>query len=296
MARINLRGIGDGDSLAVSIQEHGAELSSIIDQRGRELLWQACPPWSRHAPILFPIIGQMPGGELQHNGVRYPIGQHGFARDQRFVATQASANSAAFTLVDNHETRSQFPFSFRLVVLYTVVDDTLTVVSTITNTDAQSFSASFGEHPAFAWPLIAGVDREAHTIQFAESEPAPIRRISAGLLRPERFTTPVSERTLHLSDSLFVDDAIIFDELISRTVVYTAPGAPEVILRFDDFTQLGVWSKEGAKFVCIEPWSGMTAPQEFSGEYTKKPFQFELSPAAHRSFTYSVAVRETNPI
>lgn len=282
----------DNGILRISIDDLGAELASLRDQRGRELLWQGESVWMRRAPILFPIVGQQPGGILRHDGVDYPIGQHGFARDQAFDASAQSDSSVTFTLVDSAQSRSHFPFGFRLEVRYALLDATLTVTTTVTNTDAVPFSASLGEHPGFAWPIVAGVPREAHTIEFAEDEPAPIRRIAHGLLLPDARATPVVGRTLTLEDSLFVEDAIIFDRLTGRSVRYSAPGTPAILIRFADFPLLGLWSKAPGRFVCIEPWFGMTAPRGFTGEYSEKPHQFVLRPGAAREFTYSVTVEQ----
>jgi galactose mutarotase-like enzyme len=285
----------DSGSLRISIDEAGAELSSVLDQTGRELLWQGQSVWKRRAPILFPIIGQMPGGVLRYDGVSYPIGQHGFARDQRFEASDLGARSMLFTLIDSPQTREQFPFHFRLEVRYSVTDATLSVTTTVTNADSVPFSASLGEHPAFAWPLVAGIARDAHVIEFEKPEPAPIRRLSNGLAPAQSQPTPVLGRTLVLHDSLFDADAVIFDQLASRSVRYSALGAPSITVSFPDFPILGVWSKAPGGFVCIEPWFGMTAAQDFSGEYSEKPHQFILEPNESREFTYSVTIEQPAP-
>ncbi len=286
---MTLRTIENG-ILRISIDDEGAELSSLRDQVGRELLWQGGSTWGRRAPLLFPIVGRLPGGVLTHEGVDYPIGQHGFARDLRFEASEQSGRSVLFTLSDSSETRVHFPFGFRLQVRYSIADATLTVSSSITNTDVVPFSASFGAHPGFAWPLVPGISREAHTIEFAEPEASPIRRLAGGLLIGEPQPTPVVGRTLGLREELFEADAMIFDRVVSRSVRYTAPGAPSVTIDFEDFAQLGIWSKAPGRFVCIEPWFGMTAPVGFAGEYSAKPHQFLLEPDACRTFSYSVTI------
>ncbi|TWC06289.1 aldose 1-epimerase [Bradyrhizobium macuxiense] len=74
-----------GDGIAATILAQGAELSSLRNAEGTELLWQAGPQWPRHAPILFPIVGRLKNDTLRHNGETYPMTQHGFARDHRFA-------------------------------------------------------------------------------------------------------------------------------------------------------------------------------------------------------------------
>ena len=44
--------------IEATIKAHGAELCSLKNAEGLELLWQAGPEWPRHAPLLFPIVGQ----------------------------------------------------------------------------------------------------------------------------------------------------------------------------------------------------------------------------------------------
>jgi galactose mutarotase-like enzyme len=283
--------IGDG-MLRATVNTVGAELSSLVDSLGREFLWQGGEAWGRRAPVLFPIVGQLPGGVLVHDGVEYPMGQHGFARDLEFAVSEVSEGSALVTLESGPETLVHFPFAFRLDIRFTLLDARLGVITTVTNTGDAAFSASLGEHPGFAWPLVPGAAREAHTLEFPHEERADIRRIAGGLVLPQRFPTPVDGTVLHLDDALFEDDAVIFDELESRSVRYTAPGAPVITVDFVDFPLLGVWSKAPGEFVCIEPWYGMTAPQGFSGEYAEKPGQFTLEPGALKAFSHGISITD----
>jgi galactose mutarotase-like enzyme len=279
------------DSLRISVNDLGAELSSFRDRQGRELLWQGGDAWARRAPILFPIVGRLPGNQLLSGGESFRMTQHGFARDQPFSVEQTSDSSCVFTLTDNAETQAQFPFPFRLQVRYSVIGDTVEVHTTVTNPGESTLTASLGEHPGFQWPLPGADSRDGHTIEFAVDEPAPIRRIDAdGLLAPEPFPTPVIGSTLELDDSLFADDAVIFDQLNSRSARYTAPGAPIITMTFPDFPLLGVWTNPPGRYVCIEPWFGMTSPAGFAREFREKPGQFVLDPGEFRVFFYSIAV------
>ena len=76
----------ENEKLRVQISDHGAELSSIYDKAAdREAVWIGDPAfWNRHAPVLFPFVGKVNGGFYTHKGVKYPMGQHGFARDNEF--------------------------------------------------------------------------------------------------------------------------------------------------------------------------------------------------------------------
>lgn len=84
----------ENENLRVQISDHGAELSSIYDKAAdREAVWIGDPAfWNRHAPVLFPFVGKVNGGFYTHKGVKYPMGQHGFARDNEFECIENTEN------------------------------------------------------------------------------------------------------------------------------------------------------------------------------------------------------------
>jgi galactose mutarotase-like enzyme len=77
-----------GGGIEATVKAHGAELCSLKDAQGAELIWQAGAAWPRHAPLLFPIVGRLKNDALRHRGKTYPMTQHGFARDQVFEWTE----------------------------------------------------------------------------------------------------------------------------------------------------------------------------------------------------------------
>ena len=79
-----------------------------------------------------------------------------------------------------------YPFAFRFEVAYVLDDDALEQTFTIVNTGRDVLPASVGAHPGFAWPLADAVDKQAHVLEFAEPEPAPVRRLDGGLLSQAR--------------------------------------------------------------------------------------------------------------
>jgi galactose mutarotase-like enzyme len=151
--------------------------------------------------------------------------------------------------------------------------------------------ASFGYHPAFRWPLPYGQSRSAHFIEFASEEPDPIRRLDAsGLLTAEHHPTPISHRRLNLADALFQDDAIICDQIRSRSVSYGAAAGPRLRVSFPDSPYLGIWTKPKADFICIEPWHGVADPAGFSADFTAKPGVFTLAPGAALPIKMAIAL------
>lgn len=274
--------------MTATILADGAELCSLADGSGNEMLWQAGPVWPRHAPVLFPIVGRLADDTLRHQGQTYRLTQHGFARDRRFEWIERSDAACRLVLVDDAATRACFPFAFRLEIGFAVADTALTVTYTLRNPSSQTLLASFGAHPAFRWPLRAGSAKSAHTLTFRAPEPAPIRRLAGGLLLPERFPSPVVGRTLSLDESLFTADAIIFDEVESNCVRFTAPDGPAIEVAWQGFGQLGLWMRPGGDFLCIEPWHGHADPVGFAGPFSEKPGLLHVPPGGDVRANYCV--------
>lgn len=278
-----------GDGISATIVGQGAELVSLRDAEGTELLWQAGPAWRRHSPVLFPIVGRLKGDELRHRGRSYPMTQHGFARDKRFGWAEQGDRSCTLVLTDDAETRAHYPFAFRLVIGYSLGLRQLEASFEITNTGDETLPASIGAHPAFNWPLLPELPKEAYRLTFSEAEPVPIRRLKDGLLLSKPQPTPIEGRTLALSERLFDDDAVILDRPASTSVRYAADRGPAIEMSWQGFRELGIWSKPGgAPFLCIEPWHGLASPVDFDGEFTDKPGVMLIEPGAKGALTYWV--------
>lgn len=263
--------IAAGD-LQAAIDPKGAQLSLLRDA-GRDLLWDGDPAvWAGRAPLLFPIVGSLAGGRYRLGTTSYALPRHGFARGKPFCIVERSPAAATFRLTDDATTREIYPFSFELAVRFAISPTKLEVTACVTNRSPTAMPASFGFHPGFRRPLPYGAPRSDHALEFEREETAPIRRIDGnGLLIPELQPTPVSKRRLTLDDDLFERDVMIFDRLDSRSVLYGVPGGRRLKISFPDAAYLGVWSKPGANFVCIEPWHGVTDPQDFRGTLPEKP-------------------------
>jgi galactose mutarotase-like enzyme len=280
--------------LTARINPLGAELWSLTDAAGREYLTDADPAfWTGHAPLLFPIVGALNHGRYRLGDVHYELPKHGFARTSLFECAEHGAAQIRFRLADSPATRAVFPFAFVLELSFRLDGTTLRMAATVTNPGGEPLPFSFGFHPAFAWPLPGGADKAAHRIVFAEAEPQPIRRIDgpSGLLLPEAFETPVQSRTLTPAAELFEADALIWDELHSRSLSFGAPDGAKLDIAAPDTPMLGIWQKPGAHYLCIEPWQGIADPVGYDGDLRDKPGVVVLPPGEARRFRMDVAVR-----
>ncbi len=272
--------------ISATIKADGAELCSLQDADGHELLWQAGPLWPSHSPILFPIVGQLAGDQFRTGGHTYPMTRHGFARRRRFDWIEQGRDHCCLELHDDAETRAVYPFPFRLVLTYRINAGALRVEYALTNPGAQILPASLGAHPAFNWPLRGGT-QTGHRIEFATPEPAPIRRLKAGLLDPLPHPTPVDGSTLQLDPALFEQDAIMMLEVRSRSLLYLGPDSG-LEFTWDGFPHLGLWQKPGAEFICIEPWQGYASPAGWNGAFEDKPGLALIEPGQTRTFSWTV--------
>jgi galactose mutarotase-like enzyme len=210
------------------------------------------------------------------------------------MASRAIGSSrATFALKSDATSLSVYPFRFELTVQFALAGAALTVTTSVKNTGDADLPASIGYHPAFCWPLPFGQARAAHFIEFAQDEAAPIRRLDgAGLLLSEGRPTPVVGRRLALTDELFRDDVMIFDNLRSRYLTYGAEEGPRIRIDYPDSPYLGVWTKPGANFICIEPWHGVADPEDYAGDFRAKPGVFLVAAGAAHAATLCITLLE----
>jgi galactose mutarotase-like enzyme len=276
--------------ISACITADGAELCLLRDGTGLDYLWPAAPIWPRHAPVLFPIVGRLRDDTLMHAGQNYRLTQHGFARDRRFEWIERTPTGCLLALSDDAQTRAMYPFGFRFEVRYAVADSTLTITFTVTNTGDEVLPASMGGHPAFRWPLRPGLQKEAYALTFDAEEPGPLCAVAGGLLTTEDRPSPITGRHLALTEDLFAADALILPHPASRSVRFGAAEGPALTVAWGGFAQLGIWSRAGGDFLCIEPWCGMASPADFAGDFVDKPWLMLIPPGESRAAVHRISV------
>ena len=280
------------DHIRAEIATRGAELIRLQDPHGTDFLWNGDPHWWRgHSPFLFPIVGRVPNDAVIVNGKEYPMRQHGFARTSEFTVTSTDETECRLRLEASSETRSRYPFNFVLDVRHAIGGPSLLTEARVQNADDRPMPVSFGFHPALRWPLDEAGPHHGHVLAFENREPGSIRRLHDGLLDRDRYPSPVVDGRIALEDALFIDGAIIFDQLTSRRIDYVAPSGRSVTVEFPGMPHLGLWSKPGAGSICVEPWQGFAAPVDFAGELSTKEGMILLPPGATAKFSMRLLVK-----
>lgn len=281
----------DGD-LVAGIAVRGAELRLLrAKASGHCLLWSGDPQWwSFVAPILFPIVGKLPLGYLEHRGHKLALSPHGFARTSSFVVQERQTHRVRLTLAASELTLFLYPFDFLLEVEFTIGDGELRQTVTVHNRGTESMPASFGFHPAFRWPCTVGqADRGAYRLEFAMPQTGGWFRCGVtGCLEPidPPFGTPAQD--LALNDDLFIGGALVIDAVAGQAVSVFDGQQRLFDLHWSGCSQLGLWSLPGAPFFCIEPWQGHPPPRGALNTLMDKPGGFHLMPGECRRFSLTI--------
>lgn len=287
----------ENDFVKIGVKVKGAELCSYFDKQSKtEHVWQADPNvWGRHAPILFPLVGQVEGGEYTVNGKVYKMGQHGFARDLDFMIIEEGHDVLTFELKSNNYTRERYPFNFSLKIKYLLSGKKLTVTYSVLNTDNKEIFFNLGGHPGFCVPFDEKESVLDYYLNFSEKETLDrILLTSSGLVSGKIKESYLSQSSkIPLSSSLFDDDALVFSRVKSEFIsIKNAENHRELRFGLGDFPFLGIWSKPKAKapYVCIEPWYGHTAVLGNSTEISQRVGVSSLTPSGILEDSFSIEV------
>ncbi len=272
---------------------HGAELKSLVDnESGIEYLWQADPTyWGRSAPILFPIVGRLKDDEYVVDGVTYSLPQHGFARDSVFEIVENGDGRVVLELKSNAETRKVYPYDFGLRVAYRLSENRLEITYSVTNSGTGPMNFSIGSHPAFNIPFGGGQYTD-YFIEFEEEETLECYGVANGLISAETPRAMTNGNTIPLTKTLFDAGALVFKGLRSKNILIGNRRDEKCIaVATGGAPFLGIWSKPGAPYVCIEPWFGIADSTDAGHDFSSKEGILSLLVGKTFETTYSISIR-----
>ena len=133
-------------------------------------------------------------------------------------------------------------------------------------------------HPGFRWPL-GSAGREGALVQFEKAERPEVPELApGGLIRSTTRPIPICGRNLPLSDALFDRDALCFLDCASRSLTFIDASGASITMEYESFQHVGLWTRPGAPFLCLEPWTGYSDPDGFTGDLFEKPSMRVLEP------------------
>jgi galactose mutarotase-like enzyme len=273
-------------TLKASIKHLGAELSSLKNSQNKEFIWEGNPDfWGKHSPVLFPIVGTLKNNTYRVNGKEYQLPRHGFARDMEFQLINKRENSATFSLKSNTETLKKYPFEFELQLIYTLNESTLDIQYKVINKSESKMPFSIGAHPAIALPE----NFESYALKFEREEVLKYYLLENDLISNKTEVLETTNSLVLLNYKLFENDALIFKTLTSNSLTILENSKPYIKVDFEDFPSLGIWTKEQAPFICIEPWLGYSDTAVNSGDLFEKEGILILD--ANQTFTSKFSIQ-----
>ena len=254
--------------LSAKIYTKGAELFSLQNQMTKqEYIWEGDPKhWGKHSPVLFPIVGTLKNNSYFYKDQEYNLSRHGFARDLDFEVIQSTENQVVFSLKASEATKKVYPFEFELQLTYSLLETKLELKYTVINKDSVAMPFSIGAHPAFALPKSF----ESYALEFEAQETLTCYTLENDLVSNTKFEIKLKEKKLPLQYATFKNDALIIKALQSKEITIIDENKSLLKVNFNDFNNLGIWTKVGAPFICIEPWLGYSDTIHSNGNIIEK--------------------------
>lgn len=283
--------------LTVQADTFGGQLTSVKDCNGIEYLWQGdAAYWSGQAPILFPIVGSLRNKTAQIGGKKSCLMErHGVVRKKEFTFLNQTPTAMTFSITPDDEMKKRYPYNFELQVCYILKNNTVTTQFTVFNHDETSMPYFIGGHPGFRCPLYSGEQFEDYIVEFPTAETAhcPTPVPATGLIDVEKRTDMLyNETRLPMQHALFKVDAVIFDQLQSRSAkLYNPKTGKGILMDFADFDYFLVWSSANdGPFVALEPWSGLSTCSDEDDIFEHKRGVKTIQPHAAQKISFAITV------
>lgn len=278
-------------SLRCKISSKGAELRSLINNRtGKEYIWQIDESvWGSSSPVLFPAIGKIKSGKITYHGKAYDMPKHGIIRyNTDLKLNHFNDSHCSFKLESSPKTLTQYPYQFSFEVDYKLIDYRLIMTYYIKNNSNVKMPFMCGGHTAYACPLDHQTKLTDYSIDFPKSIDFKARTLGdSGLLSHRIRKIPADANCLELSEALFDEDALIFENIDFDWVrLRRKDNKKGIVVKFTGYHHLALWAKPGADYVCIEPWLGLPDSEEEPIEITKKSTYKHLKPGE----SFSIAI------
>jgi galactose mutarotase-like enzyme len=265
----------ENEYLICIIESVGAEIRSLKDKAtGKEHIWQIdASVWGSSSPVLFPAIGKIKEDKIVYNGANYDMPKHGIIRNnEQLVFEQLSESACIFTLTSSDKTLTQYPYKFTFSVEYKLLGKRLVINYIVENQDVVSMSFACGGHTAYACPLNEDIQLSDYVVEFPTEFNLQVSTLGAsGLLSNRKRKIESDGKVLPLSETIFNEDALIFENIACDWVRLRKKGEKKgIVVRFKDYPHLALWAKPGADYVCVEPWLGLPDSEDESTDLTQK--------------------------
>lgn len=237
--------------------------------------------WKRHFPVLFPIVGKLKQNRTIINGRTYEMSQHGFARDMEFEPITKLDNFHSYVLRSNPSTMVKYPFEFSLYITYRTDGNKLTTIYKVVNDGDNNMPFGIGGHPAFKIDMEDLLNEEYYLEFEQDEDKIHFLYLVDGLVGTEYAKNiMIDKRRIKITKDTFNNDAVIMKGITSNKISLKRRRGNKTLLTmdFEGFPYLGIWSKPGAPFLCIEPWYSTADAVKSTGIFAQKSDILVLAP------------------
>lgn len=144
------------------------------------------------------------------------------------------------------------------------------IIYRIYNEDSEELPFGFGLHPAFNCPLKSGENFEDYCIYFCQNE------------------KEIDDKKIKLKEDMFLGDKTITINNPNSDSVTLTNGINKIKVIFPTFPYLAIWKKEGAPFICIEPWMNKSGCFKDYNNNPKTDSIIRLKPKRQLLISYSI--------
>jgi len=253
--------------LTACFVEKGAELKSLVFN-GTEYIWPGDEKiWALSAPLLFPICGGLKDDSYFLDGKKYHMQKHGPIRFVHFSVEEKSEDQVTFVSFSSEESKRNYPFDYKLSIIYKLEEKTLSVRYKVENTGEDTMYFSIGAHEGYFCP--EGI--EEYEVILPSPETLNSSVLEGNVLSDEKKRVITDSNRIPLKYEDYVADALVFEQMRAKSVVLQNKTTKRALkLSFKDFDYFLLWTKPGAHYICMEPWCGIGDHWDTTGDIKTK--------------------------
>lgn len=276
------------ERVTLEIEKRGAQICKMT-VNGKDVLWSGDPAWwAGIAPVLFPICGGVRDDTYTFDGNTYAMPKHGYARFRDFTVERQNEQTVTFLHTSDAETKAMYPFDYELRITYTLQDAGVAITYDVTNTSDGEMLFSIGSHEGYACP--AGI--ENYDIVFETPQTLRSHFVEGSLLSRKTVTVLENGTVLPLKESYFTVDALVFKNIgFDSCVLRNRQDGKEIHVSFPDCKYLLLWQKQGAPYICIEPWCGIPSFVDEKQDLRVKEGLIALPAGETATRTHTISVK-----
>ena len=269
--------------LTLTVDSLGAQMVSVKNEQGEELLWQADKSvWGYSAPVLFPWVGKMKEGRFIVDGREYTAANHGIVRNAEHTLVLKEDNLIIFEYTANAESKNKFPYDFVLRTSFVLSGHSIHHKIDVTNTDSRELGFGLGYHPGFKLPFDDKHKTEDYYLEFDTPQSPKVLTFSDRfLIDGGSYIYGKDITQIPLKDNFFENDSLIFSDLTAKTIsIVEKHSGKRIEFDIQDFPYVTLWTADTpvTRFFCVEPWLSTPDREDAPLEWDKKKHSITLKP------------------